>query len=102
MHGAGFDDAYLAYRAEAWDCDPNHHRFSVGRYRHEKPDRYRVHVDVPLFGVHRESCDELGVDCVRLIALGARLEKVLDAPWGAFEELAIMTRDPQGREFGLQ
>jgi hypothetical protein len=36
------------------------------------------------------------------VALGASVEKVLDEPWGPFEEFAIMMRDPEGNEFCLQ
>ena len=102
LRAAGFDDEDLTARAEAWDGDPAHQRFYFTRYRHERRQRNRMHVDVTPFDDHRATREELEAERDRLVALGASVEKVLDEPWGPFEEFAIMMRDPEGNEFCLQ
>ncbi len=102
LREAGLTDEDLADRAEAWDGDPAHQRFYFTRYRHERRQRNRMHVDVTPFDDRRATRAELEVERDRLVALGASVEKVLDEPWGPFEEFAIMMRDPEGNEFCLQ
>ena len=102
LRAAGFDDEDLTARAEAWDGDPAHQRFYFTRYRRERRQRNRMHVDVTPFDDHRATREELEAERDRLVALGASVEKVLDEPWGPFEEFAIMMRDPEGNEFCLQ
>jgi hypothetical protein len=102
LRESGLDDDDLAARAEAWDGDPHHQRFYFTRYRHERRQRNRVHVDITPFEDRRATRRELETERDRLVALGASLEKVLTEPWGPFEEFAIMMRDPEGNEFCLQ
>lgn len=102
LREAGLDDDDIAARAEAWDGDPNHQRFYFTRYRHEKRQRNRMHVDITPFGDRRATRGELEAECDRLVALGASLEQVLSGRWGPFYEFAIMMRDPEGNEFCLQ
>ena len=102
LRAAGMDDDELAARAVAWDDDPRHQRFFFTRYRHERRQRNRMHVDVTPFEDRRATRAELEAECARLVALGASVEKVLTEPWGPFDEFAIMMRDPEGNEFCLQ
>ncbi|MCU1525840.1 MAG: hypothetical protein JWO18_2734 [Microbacteriaceae bacterium] len=102
LRNAGLDEDDLAARAEAWDGDPNHQRFYFTRYRHERRQRNRMHVDITPFDDRRATLEELEAERERLVVLGASVEKVLDEPWGPFEEFAIMMRDPEGNEFCLQ
>ena len=59
-------------------------------------------VDITPFEDRRATREELEIEADRLVALGASVEKVLEEPWGPFEEFAIMMRDPEGNEFCLQ
>jgi phosphoglycolate phosphatase-like HAD superfamily hydrolase len=102
LREAGLTDDDLAARAEAWDGDQRHQRFYFTRYRHERRQRNRMHIDVTPFEDRRATREELEAERDRLVALGASVEKVLDEPWGPFEEFAIMMRDPEGNEFCLQ
>ena len=102
LRQAGLDDDDLAARDVAWDDDPNHQRFYFTRYRHERRQRNRMHIDITPFEDHRASREELEAERDRLVALGASVEKTLTEPWGPFEEFAIMMRDPEGNEFCLQ
>jgi hypothetical protein len=102
LRAAGFDDDDLAERAVAWDDDPAHQRFYFTRYRHQRRQRNRVHVDITPFDDRRATREELEIERDRLVSLGASVEKVLTDPWGPFEEFAIMMRDPEGNEFCLQ
>jgi phosphoglycolate phosphatase-like HAD superfamily hydrolase len=102
LRKAGLDDDDLAERAEAWDGDPKHQRFYFTRYRHERRQRNRMHVDITPFDDRRATLKELEAERDRLVGLGASVEKVLDGAWGPFEEFAIMMRDPEGNEFCLQ
>jgi hypothetical protein len=102
LREAGMDDDEIAARAEAWDGDPNHQRFYFSRYRHEKRQRNRMHIDITPFEDRRATREELEAERDRLVALGATEEKALLGFWGPFEEFVIMMRDPEGNEFCLQ
>jgi phosphoglycolate phosphatase-like HAD superfamily hydrolase len=102
LREAGLSDEDIAARAEAWDGEPTHQRFYFTRYRHERRQRNRMHIDVTPFEDRRATRQELEAERDRLVALGASQERVLDEPWGPFEEFAIMMRDPEGNEFCLQ
>lgn len=103
LKASGMSDHDIAARAEAWDGDPAHQRFYFTRYDHERRSRNRMHVDITPFDDRRATRAELEVECARLVALGATVEKVLDGPsWGPFDEFAIMMRDPEGNDFCLQ
>ena len=99
---SGMSDDDIASRPEAWDGDPAHQRFYFTRYRHERRQRNRVHLDITPFDDRRASRDELEQERDRLIALGATEEKTLLGWWGPYEEFVIMMRDPEGNEFCLQ
>jgi hypothetical protein len=102
LRAAGMSDEELSDRAEAWDQDPAHQRFYFTRYRHERRQRNRMHVDITPFADRRATRAELEAERDRLVALGASVEQVLDGFWGPYEEFAIMMRDPEGNEFCLQ
>ncbi len=102
LRAAGLSDDDLAARAEAWDGDPTHQRFYFTRYRRERRQRNRMHVDITPFDDRRATRAELEVERDRLVALGATEEKMLVAPWWPYEEFAIMMRDPEGNDFCLQ
>ncbi|ERK71246.1 VOC family protein [Leifsonia aquatica] len=102
LRESGFDDEAIADRAEAWDGDPAHQRLYFSRYRHEKRQRNRVHLDITPFDDRRATREELAAERDRLIALGATEEKTLLGNWGPYEEFVIMMRDPEGNEFCLQ
>ena len=102
LRAAGMTDDELLERAEAWDQNPAHQRFYFTRYRHERRQRNRMHIDITPFDDRRATRAELEVECERLVALGATVEQVLDGSWGPYEEFAIMMRDPEGNEFCLQ
>lgn len=102
LREAGLTDDDIAARAEAWDGHPGHQRFYFTRYRRERRQRNRMHVDVSPFGDRKGTREELEAERDRLVALGASVEKTLTEPWGPFEEFAIMMRDPEGNEFCLQ
>lgn len=102
LREAGLDDEAIAARAEAWDGDPTHQRFYFTRYAHERRQRNRMHIDITPFDDRRATREELEAERDRLVGLGASVEKVLEDPWGPFEEFAIMMRDPEGNEFCLQ
>jgi phosphoglycolate phosphatase-like HAD superfamily hydrolase len=99
---AGLSDDEIADRAEAWDGDPTHQRFYFSRYRHERRQRNRMHLDITPFPDRRATREELEAERDRLVALGASVEKTLASSWGPFEEFTIMMRDPEGNEFCLQ
>jgi phosphoglycolate phosphatase-like HAD superfamily hydrolase len=102
LKDAGLSDDDIVARAEAWDDDPNHQRFYFTRYSHERRQRNRMHIDITPFDDRRATRQELEAEAARVVALGGSIEKVLDGPWGPFEEFAIMMRDPEGNEFCLQ
>ena len=102
LRAAGMTDDELLERAEAWDQAPAHQRFYFTRYRHERRQRNRMHIDITPFSDRRASRAEVEAECERLVALGASVEQVLDGTWGPYEEFAIMMRDPEGNEFCLQ
>ncbi len=102
LRASGLDDDEIAARAEAWDGDPTHQRFYFTRYRHERRQRNRMHIDITPFDDRHATREQLEAERDRLVALGATVEKVLVDPWGPFEEFAIMMRDPEGNEFCLQ
>jgi hypothetical protein len=102
LREAGMDEDEIAARAEAWDGDPNHQRFYFSRYRHEKRQRNRMHIDITPFDDRRATRDELRAEADRLVALGATVENELLGFWGPYEEFVIMMRDPEGNEFCLQ
>ena len=102
LREAGLSEDDIAARAEAWDGDPNHQRFYFSRYRHEKRQRNRLHIDITPFEDRRATREELEAERDRLVELGASEEKTLLGFWGPFEEFVIMMRDPEGNEFCLQ
>ncbi len=102
LREAGMTDDELLERAEAWDQDPAHQRFYFTRYRHQRRQRNRMHIDITPFDDRRATRAEVEAECERLVALGATVEQVLDGLWGPYEEFAIMMRDPEGNEFCLQ
>jgi phosphoglycolate phosphatase-like HAD superfamily hydrolase len=102
LRGAGLSEDDIAARAEAWDGNPSHQRFYFSRYRHQKRQRNRLHLDITPFEDRRATREELEAESDRLAALGASVEKVLVGSWGPFEEFTIMMRDPEGNEFCLQ
>lgn len=102
LRASGFTDDDLTERAEAWDQDPAHQRFYFTRYRHDRRQRNRMHIDITPFDDRRATRVEVEAERDRLVALGASEERVLDGSWGPFEEFAIMMRDPEGNEFCLQ
>lgn len=102
LRAFGMPEEEIAERAEAWDGNPAHQRFYFSQYRHERRQRNRLHIDITPFEDRRATRAELEVECERLVALGATVEKVLDEPWGPYDEFAIMMRDPEGNEFCLQ
>lgn len=102
LRAAGLSDEDIAARAEAWDGDPAHQRFFFTRYHRARRQRNRMHIDITPFEDRPATRQELEAERDRLVTLGASEEKVLDEPWGPFEEFAIMMRDPEGNEFCLQ
>jgi phosphoglycolate phosphatase-like HAD superfamily hydrolase len=102
LRASGMTDDELAERAEAWDQNPAHQRFYFSRYRRERRQRNRLHIDITPFDDRRATKSQLLAESERLVALGASVEKVLDGPWGPYDEFAIMMRDPEGNEFCLQ
>jgi phosphoglycolate phosphatase-like HAD superfamily hydrolase len=102
LRAAGMSDDEIADRAESWDQDPAHQRFYFSRYRHERRQRNRVHLDITPFDDRRATRAELEAERDRLVVLGATQERVADEPWGPYEEFCIMMRDPEGNEFCLQ
>jgi hypothetical protein len=102
LRAAGLSDDDIAARSEAWDGVQGHQRFYFTRYRHERRQRNRMHIDVTPFDDRRAGREELEAECDRLVARGAARGKVLIGSWGPFEEFAIMMRDPEGNEFCLQ
>lgn len=102
LRESGMSDDEIADRAEAWDGDRTHQRFFFQRYRHERRQRNRMHIDITPSAEGHATRAELEVERDRLVALGATVEKTLTGSWGPFEEFAIMMRDPEGNEFCLQ
>lgn len=102
LKAAGLSDDDIASRAEAWDGDRSHQRFYCTRYRHERRQRNRMHIDITPFDDRHASREELEAERDRLVSLGATVEKPLIGSWGPYEEFAIMMRDPEGNQFCLQ
>jgi Glyoxalase-like domain len=61
---------------------PNHQRCSFTRYRHQRGQRNRMHIDITPFEDRRATREEVEAERDRLVALGASVEKVLTEPWG--------------------
>lgn len=102
LRASGMPDDEIADRAQAWDGDRTHQRFFFQRYRHERRQRNRMHIDITPSDDRHATLEELEAERDRLVALGATVEKTLTGSWGPFEEFAIMMRDPEGNEFCLQ
>lgn len=102
LRESGMSEDEIADRAEAWDGDRTHQRFFFQRYRHERRQRNRMHIDITPAAEGHATREELEIERDRLVALGATVEKTLTDSWGPFEEFAIMMRDPEGNEFCLQ
>jgi len=66
-----------------------------------KEGRNRLHIDV---NVTRDPGDEVALDAEkeRLVALGARVVRLVEQQWGPWPERYYQMQDPEGNEFCLQ
>ena len=66
-----------------------------------KEGRNRLHIDV---NVTRDPGDEAALDAEkdRVVALGARVVRLVEQQWGPWPERYYQMQDPEGNEFCLQ
>jgi catechol 2,3-dioxygenase-like lactoylglutathione lyase family enzyme len=99
---AGLTEADLASRAVAEDPDGHGPRLFFHRADGAKAGRNRLHLDVKAVAAGAPTREELDAEKDRLVALGARVVRLVDQSWGVWPELYYQLQDPEGNEFCLQ
>jgi predicted enzyme related to lactoylglutathione lyase len=101
----GLTDEDLAHRGLAEDPEGKGPRFFFHHADGEKAGRNRVHIDVTADrpdGAPHLSPADLDAEKDRLVALGARVVRLVEQEWGPWPERYWQLQDPEGNEFCLQ
>lgn len=102
---SGLTEGDLSKRAMAEDPEGKRPRFFFHHADRPKAGRNRIHLDV---NVARDPGDppsdhsKLDTEKDRLVALGARVVRLVDQTWGEWPERYWQMEDPEGNEFCLQ
>ena len=102
---SGLTEEDLSKRALAEDPDGNGPRFFFHRADGPKHGRNRLHLDVSVArGPDDPPSDHSRLDAEkdRLVALGARVVRLIEQDWGPWPERYWQMQDPEGNEFCLQ
>jgi catechol 2,3-dioxygenase-like lactoylglutathione lyase family enzyme len=99
---AGLSEEDLAERALAEDPEGRGPRLFFHHASHGKAGRNRIHLDVQAVESGAPTREQLDAEKDRLVALGARVVRLVDQTWGEWPELYYQLEDPEGNEFCLQ
>jgi catechol 2,3-dioxygenase-like lactoylglutathione lyase family enzyme len=99
---AGLTDDDLARRALAEDPTGRGPRLFFHHAAEHKSGRNRVHLDVQAVEPGPPTRQQLDAEKDRLVALGARVVRLVEQTWGEWPELYYQLQDPEGNEFCLQ
>jgi catechol 2,3-dioxygenase-like lactoylglutathione lyase family enzyme len=99
---AGLTEADLENRSIAEDPEGVGPRFFFQRVPEGKTVKNRVHVDVNATPGRHATHEEVEAEKDRIVALGASVIRLYDAPWGPFDEYHYVMADPEGNEFCIQ
>jgi len=105
LFAAGLTQADLDSRALAEDPHGVGPRLFFHHADGPKAGRNRIHLDVsvpPHEGAARVSREDLDAEKDRLVALGARVVRLVEQSWGPWPEYYWQLQDPEGNEFCLQ
>ena len=99
---AGLSAEDLAKRALAEDPEGRGPRLFFHHASNGKAGRNRIHLDVQAVQSGSPTRGQLDAEKDRLVALGARVVRLVDQSWGEWAELYYQLEDPEGNEFCLQ
>ena len=99
---AGLSEEDLAKRALAEDPEGRGPRLFFHHASNGKAGRNRIHLDVQAVQSGSPTREQLDAEKDRLVALGARVVRLVDQSWGEWAELYYQLEDPEGNEFCLQ
>lgn len=99
---AGLTEADLATRALAEDPTGAGPRLFFHHADGPKVGRNRLHLDVQAVAQGRPTREQLDAEKDRLVALGAKVVRLVEQTWGPWPELYYQLQDPEGNEFCLQ
>jgi predicted enzyme related to lactoylglutathione lyase len=99
---AGLSAEDLAKRALAEDPEGRGPRLFFHHASNGKAGRNRIHLDVQAVQSGSPTREQLDAEKDRLVALGARVVRLVDQSWGEWAELYYQLEDPEGNEFCLQ
>lgn len=102
---SGLTEADLASRGLAQDPDEKGPRMFFHHADGPKSGRNRMHIDITADRPNGElqiSPEALDAEKDRLVALGARVVRLVEQSWGPWPERYWQMQDPEGNEFCLQ
>ncbi|SEA40331.1 VOC family protein [Leifsonia sp. 21MFCrub1.1] len=99
---SGLTEHDLAKRALAASADGSGPRLFFHHANAPKAGRNRLHLDVQAVEGRKPTPEELEAEKDRLVALGARVVRLVDQRWGPAAEYYYQLQDPEGNEFCLQ
>ena len=99
---AGLSEQDLSLRALAEDPQGRGPRLFFHHADQPKDGRNRLHLDVQAVAEGPPTREQLEAEKDRLVALGARVVRLVDQTWGEWPELYYQLEDPEGNEFCLQ
>jgi predicted enzyme related to lactoylglutathione lyase len=100
---SGLTEADLNARGLAEDPERKGPRLFFHHADERKAGRNRLHLDInaPRTG-DGDDREQLEAERDRLVALGAKVVRVIDQQWGPWPEYYFQMQDPEGNEFCLQ
>ncbi|WP_308491428.1 VOC family protein [Microbacterium terrisoli] len=100
---SGLTEADLNARGLAEDPEHKGPRLFFHHADERKAGRNRLHLDInaPRTG-DGDDREQLEAERDRLVALGAKVVRVIDQQWGPWPEYYFQMQDPEGNEFCLQ
>jgi predicted enzyme related to lactoylglutathione lyase len=99
---SGLTEDDLAKRGVAEDPEGKGPRMFFHHAEGAKEGRNRIHLDIQSTPGRRPTRDELEAEKDRLVALGARVVRLVEQNWGPWPEFYYQLQDPEGNEFCLQ